>query len=338
VDQNRLFEQLSLLQALQGFAVPDADGCGAAWKGYVTAGKYSWGRASHITVVLPWYRPCQMERTSRWHMKDGKWTNGDPEGQWLDVPTAQYLARLLSTPGSVPPLPGPSASLDGMPLSPLWRPPLELLFVELHEELPISHSVSDLGATVRMERFVPYFLERFKAADDYAGPNDTFVLFPDRGAFKRYGESVLERLKLDGDHILYIKKSRVAESVAREEKLFYEKENGDLGEVSSFSSRNHILIIDDFTNSGSTLFGAANLARKMVEGDGMISVSIFVTHLVAAYDPKTVSGLRQRLGEYGPKCHFYTTNTIPSTTDLLKGDSQVQILDISDFIVDMVLR
>jgi len=336
VDQNRLFEQLSLLQALQGFAVPDADGCTAAWKGYVSAGTYSWGRASHITVVLPWYRPCQMERTSRWHLRDGKWTNGDPEGQWLDVPTAQYLARLLSTPGSVPPLPGPSASLDGMPLSPLWRPPLELLFVELHEETPISHSVSDLGATVRMERYVPYFLDRFKAADGYAGPADTFVLFPDLGAFKRYGESVLQRLKLDGDHILYIKKSRVGESVSREERLFYERGNEEPGEVTSFLSRHHILIIDDFTNSGSTLFGAANLARKMVEGEGMISVSIFVTHLVAAYDPATVSGLRKKLGELGPNCRFYTTNTIPSTTDLLKGETQVQVIDISDFIVDLV--
>mmetsp|Transcript_90594 Transcript_90594/g.174403 ORF Transcript_90594/g.174403 Transcript_90594/m.174403 type:complete len:471 (+) Transcript_90594:71-1483(+) len=338
VDQNRLFEQLSLLQALQGFAVPDAEDCNAAWKSYVMAGAYSWGRASHITVVLPWYRPCQMERTSRWHLRDGKWTNGDPEGQWLDVPTAQYFARLLSTPGSVPPLPGPSASLDGMPLSPLWRPPLELLFVELHEELPISHSVSDLGATMRMERFVPYFLERFKKADEYAGPANTFVLFPDLGAFKRNNESVLQHLKLDGDHILYIKKTRVGESVSREEKLFYVQGNGEDCELTSLSPKNHILIIDDFTNSGSTLFGAANLARKMVEGEGMISFSIYVTHMLAAYDPTTVSGLLRKLHDLGPSCRFYTTNTIPLTTDLLQGESQVQVLDIADFLAALVMQ
>lgn len=29
-------------------------------------GRYAWGRAHRITVVIPWYRPCQMERTSRW--------------------------------------------------------------------------------------------------------------------------------------------------------------------------------------------------------------------------------------------------------------------------------
>merc|ERR1719265_167974 len=97
VDQSKLFEQLALLQALQGFAVPDGEDERSKWKTYVDQGKYSWGRASQITVVIPWYRPCQMERTSRWHWdSDGKWTNADPNGKWLDVPTAQYLARLLS--------------------------------------------------------------------------------------------------------------------------------------------------------------------------------------------------------------------------------------------------
>eukprot|EP00439_Symbiodinium_sp_Y106_P037156 s2197_g4.t1 len=46
--------------ALQGFAVPDGEDKGTKWKTYVNAGAYSWGRASQITVVIPWYRPCQM--------------------------------------------------------------------------------------------------------------------------------------------------------------------------------------------------------------------------------------------------------------------------------------
>ena len=39
-------------------------------------------------------------------------------------------------------------------MRPVRRPPLELLFVELHEEAPVARSVSDLGATIRkgMER------------------------------------------------------------------------------------------------------------------------------------------------------------------------------------------
>lgn len=336
VDQSRLFEQLALLQALQGFAVPDGEDKQNKWKTYVNLGKYSWGRASHITVVLPWYRPCQMERTSRWHLQDGKWTNSDPNGEYLDVPNAQYLARLLSTPGSVPPLPGPNGALDGMPIVPLWRPPLELLFVELHEEAPVSHSVSDLGATIRMERFVPYFLDKFKGKSTYPGKLHTYVLFPDHGAYDRYGASVVERLKLDSNHILFIKKTRVGESIGQEQKLFFEAPEGEQEKTTLFTAKDTVLIIDDFTNSGSTLFGAVNLVRKCSEAGANPSVTIFVSHLVATYDPKTVSSLLEKLHELGPTCRFFTTNTIPSTTNLMKGDPQVEVLDISDFIADLV--
>lgn len=339
VDQSKLLEQLSLLQALQGFAVPDGADKASKWKTYVGSGKYSWGRASHITVVLPWYRPCQMERTSRWHLSEGAWINSDPEGEWLDCPTAQYMARLLTTPGSVPPLPGPSSALDGESLDPLWRPPLELLFIELHEELPITHSVSDLGATIRTERFVPYFLEKFKAKETYAGASNIYVLFPDRGAFRRYVESVLTCLKLDFDHILYIKKTRVGDSVGQVQKLFFEDpKDGSTGEKESFTPTDHVLIIDDFTNSGSTLFGAVNLVRSMPGGGADLPVTIFVSHLVAGYDPKVVSGLLGKLHSLGPKCTFFTTNTIPSMTNLLKEDQQAKVLDVSDLIADLVSK
>eukprot|EP00929_Paragymnodinium_shiwhaense_P061804 TRINITY_DN30885_c0_g1_i1.p1 TRINITY_DN30885_c0_g1~~TRINITY_DN30885_c0_g1_i1.p1 ORF type:complete len:446 (-),score=125.12 TRINITY_DN30885_c0_g1_i1:366-1703(-) len=325
VNQDTLFEQLALLQALQGFAVPDGEDKTSKWKTYVNAGKYSWGRASQITVVLPWYRPCQMERTSRWHLDGGKWVNDNPKGEWLDVPTAQYMARLLATPGSVPPLPGPSGSLDGMPIHPLWRPPLELLFVELHEEAPIRHSVSDLGATIRMERFVPYFLDKYKARKEYAGTGLTYVLFPDKGAYDRYHESVINRLKLDCDHIIFIKKQRVGESTAQEQKLYYVQGDHEM-QKSSFSAKDNILIVDDFTNSGGTLFGAVNLVNKMTEG-GKPNVSIFVSHLVATYDPKVVTSLLEKLHGLGSTCKFYTTNSVPMTTDLMRNDPQVEVTE-----------
>jgi len=336
VDQSRFFEQLSLLQALQGFAVPDGEDKQTKWKTYVNAGTYSWGRAAHITVVLPWYRPCQMERTSRWHLADGKWTNSNPEGQWLDVPCAQYMARLLATPGSVPPLPGPNSAMDGMPLNPLWRPPLELLFVELHEEGPVCRSVSDLGATIRMERFVPYFLDKFKAKPAYPGKNNMYILFPDHGAYDRYALSVLERLKLDTDHILYIKKTRVGESIGQEQKLFYDESGAEKQRTDLFVDKDHILIVDDFTNSGSTLFGAVELVKKCATAGSKVAVSIFVSHLVATYDPKVVESLKEKLHKLGPECRFFTTNSIPLTTDLLKDDPQASVIDISDFIADMV--
>eukprot|EP00440_Ansanella_granifera_P020498 gb/GFBE01022264.1/.p1 GENE.gb/GFBE01022264.1/~~gb/GFBE01022264.1/.p1 ORF type:complete len:488 (+),score=97.67 gb/GFBE01022264.1/:1-1464(+) len=338
VDQSRFFEQLSLLQALQGFSVPHGEDKNTKWKTYVEVGKYSWGRASKITVVIPWYRPCQMERTSRWHLgEDGKWINSNPEGQWLDVPCAQYMARLIATPGSVPPLPGPKESMDGMPLHPLWRPPLELLFVELHEEKPVERSVSDLGATIRMERFVPYFLEKFKGKSGYPGKNHMYILFPDHGAYDRYAVSVVDRLKLEADHILYIKKTRVGESIGQEQKLFYEDhEKNELERTASFTDKDSILIIDDFTNSGSTLFGAVELVKKCAGGSEKINVSIFVSHLVATYDPKVVAGLKDKLHKLGKQCRFFTTNSIPLTTDLLKDDEQATVIDISEFISDMV--
>jgi|EP00927_Polykrikos_kofoidii_P066299 hypothetical protein len=337
VDQSRLFEQLALLQALQGFAVPDGEDGMTKWKTYVNQGKYAWGRAAKITVVVPWFRHCQMERTSRWHIQDGQWTNANPDGEWLDSPTGQYMARLFATPGSVPPLPGPTTSLDGMPLNPLWRPPLEILFLELHEEVPISHSVSDLGATIRMERFVPYFLEKFKGKRNYPGKADMYILFPDRGAYDRYAASVTKTLKLDDKHILFIEKTRVGDCITQQQKLYYEKCNGgDRGQKHSFQTTDHVLIIDDFTNSGSTLFGAVNLVQKMTEPGGTPHVCIYVTHLVAVYDPKVVDGIKGKLRELGPEVRFFTTNTIPITTNLLKGDPQIEVIDVANYIADIV--
>lgn len=126
-------------------------------------------------------------------------------------------------------------------------------------------------------------------------------------------------LKLALDHILF----------------FDSDKDGGLVFKNSFEASDHLLIIDDFTNSGSTLFGAVNAAQKMVEG-GKLNVSIFVSHLVALYDAKVVEGLLKKLHDLGPQCKFYTTNTIPKTTDLLKGDSHARVLDISDFIADLV--
>lgn len=338
VDQSQFFQQLALLQALQGFAVPDGGDKSTKWKTYVDQGKYSWGRASEITVVIPWYRPCQMERTSRWgFQEDGKWTNADQNGKWLDVPGALYYARLLCALGSVPPLPGPSMALDNMPLHPLWRPPVELLFVELHEEMPVKTAVSDLGATIRCERFVPYFLNNFKGKKTYPGKASMYILFPDRGAYDRYSHAVRDVMALDTDHIIFIKKSRVGDQITQTQKLFYDLGEGqDDGEKTAFKATDTILIVDDFTQSGSTLFGAVGLIKTMTEGDVTPNVSIFVSHIVATYDTDVVNSLKQKLHALGPTCKLFCTNSIPLTTNLLKDDPQVEVVDISDFIADMV--
>jgi len=341
VDQTRLTEQLSLLQALQGFPVPDGEDAPNKWKTYAKSGSYSWGRCGELIVVLPWYRPCQMERTSRWEVTDeGGWSNSNPEGQWLDVPVAQTLVRLLCGPSL--PLPhgaGPSKALDGLPLKPLWRPPVQLLFVELHEEAPVREAARGLGVTVRMERFVPYFLDKFRTQENYPGKDSTFILFPDHGAYDRYSTSVFEKLGLEPDHVLYIKKTRVGGAIEQEQKLFFEqKGKGEPGEKKSFTKDDHVLIIDDFTNSGSTLFGAVNLSRSLAGDAGDdLAVSIFVSHLVAAYDPAVVQALKDKLKKCGKNCRFYTTGSIPMTTNLLQDEPQAQVLPMVDFLVGLLV-
>eukprot|EP00746_Dinoflagellata_sp_MGD_P015421 gnl/MRDRNA2_/MRDRNA2_134271_c0_seq1.p1 gnl/MRDRNA2_/MRDRNA2_134271_c0~~gnl/MRDRNA2_/MRDRNA2_134271_c0_seq1.p1 ORF type:complete len:568 (+),score=96.62 gnl/MRDRNA2_/MRDRNA2_134271_c0_seq1:245-1705(+) len=359
VNETRFFEQLALLQALQGFPIPDGEDSVTKWKTYIETGKYSWGRAASITVVLPWYRPCQMERTSRWSRKtDGTWSNSGSKGEWLDVPAAMYMARLLSTPGPVPPFPGPHVDQsfgDGMPLEPLWRPPLELLFVELHEEVQVSQAVSDLGATIRTERFVPHFLTKFKAEPQYPGKDTQFVLFPDHGTYQRYRSAVTERLDLDADHILFIDKTRVGDKVEQKPRLFFYQElqskrdtetrtflSEDKAEKRNFAAGDHILIVDDFTNSGKTLFGAIETVGLINGGTQGLKFSIFVAHLKASYNPDLVKSMVGEVDKLG--CMLYTTNSIPEMSRVLEESSKglksggAKVIDISGFIADMVKK
>ena len=78
-----------------------------------------------------------------------------PEGRWLDIPFAQSLAALLAAEPPSPPGPGPSLALDSRPIAPLWRPPVTLFFVELHEEEPLKKALQETRVHTRMERFVP---------------------------------------------------------------------------------------------------------------------------------------------------------------------------------------
>lgn len=340
VDQSRLLEQLSLLQAMHGFPVPDGEDASTKWKTYCGTGNYMWGRAAEILVVIPWYRPCQMERTSRWDRTDeGKWTNAAADGKWLDVPTAQTLVRLLASSGL--PLPGSKAkgAMDGQSMDPLWRPPLKLFFIELHEDEPVERVAADLGVEVGMERFVPYFLGKFKVSPSFSetGTEKTFVLFPDHGAYDRYLACVIDVLNLSQDHVLWINKHRTGGSIEQEKKINFQDSSGEQGEKSSFTAEDHVVIIDDFTNSGSTLFGAVGLVRSLAGGDGSnLQTTIFVTHTVASYDEAACKGLLTKLEELGPTCKYCTTDTLPKSAQILEGNPQVQIFPISAFLAELV--
>ena len=108
-----------MLLFLQRFNVPHALEAYARgkWKATMADGAYDECSVASLTVVVPWYRHCQMERTCRWTVNGGKWDNSDPEGEYVDVPTAQSFAALLSSapvPGSAP-------------------PPQQLLLIDIHE-------------------------------------------------------------------------------------------------------------------------------------------------------------------------------------------------------------
>ena len=118
-DTANLFDQLSVLLFLQRILVPRPLAAYAAgkWKQTVADGEYDIGAAASITVVVPWYRYCQMERTCRWTVREGKWYNGAPTGEFVDIPTATSFAALLSA--------TPAESTTPIPK--------QLLFLDIHE-------------------------------------------------------------------------------------------------------------------------------------------------------------------------------------------------------------
>merc|ERR1712194_300041 len=76
-NQNTWVGQLSVLQTLRGFPIPGKD-ADDKWKKYVGKNNYEWCSAKSITVVMPWFRPCQQERSSRWVVcNDQKGSDGN---------------------------------------------------------------------------------------------------------------------------------------------------------------------------------------------------------------------------------------------------------------------
>lgn len=121
-DTIHLFEQLAVILFLQRFLVPHAKPEYAAgkWKKTVRDGAYDVCSVASLTILVPWYRHCQMERTSRWTCESGKWFNGKPDGEFVDVPTALSFATMLS-----------ALPMSTTPKSP--APPQQLLLVDIHE-------------------------------------------------------------------------------------------------------------------------------------------------------------------------------------------------------------
>merc|ERR1712032_1226843 len=93
---------------------------------------------------------------------------------------------------------------------------------------------------------------------------------------------------------------------------------------------------DDFTNTGSTSFGAVDVLEKVyIDSGSRPSVHIFNAHFPASYDPAMVEKLRRKVHAI-PSCRFITTNTVPFAANLLKGDPRFEILDVCEFIAELV--
>ena len=90
-----------------------------------------------------------------------------------------------------------------------------------------------------------------------------------------------------------------------------------------------VLLADDFTNSGSTLFGAGTIVRKHALGP--MAVASFVTHFVAKYDRTVVDKFVAKLYSEGDNKsdldQFYTTDTIANTTKWLMEEVAKRVDD-----------
>ena len=180
-----VFEQLSVLVFLQRFTVPHALEADAKtkWKKTYTEGRFDVCSAASITVVIPWYSFCQMERTSRWTVQDGKWYNGKAEGEYVDIATAHTFAAILSS----------------TPCEPGAVVPKQVLLLDLHEIADTERNLNASGKWANLK--IPYDAVHgagtyFASAFDHFLANvllptlpdlsQSFVVFPDAGAHRRF--------------------------------------------------------------------------------------------------------------------------------------------------------
>ena len=253
-DTMHLFEQMAVLLFLQRFNVPHADAeyARGAWKRTVCDGRYDEASVASLTVIVPWYRHCQMERTSRWTLNDqNKWDNGKPDGEFLDVPTAQSFAAMLSS----LPIPGHRPA-----------PPQQLLLIDIHEYDDLEITLDSSHRWANRKR--PYDFDRgtgtyFASAFEHflkhvlhgrlTDVATSYVVFPDKGAHRRFYTMV--RTALGGEialsNILWIEKSRVgADIVQAEHFLYLDEQQATRPTDARFPDGARVLIADDFTNSG----------------------------------------------------------------------------------------
>lgn len=340
-DTSNSFAQLSLLLWLQRFYVPkpNAEHAKGKWKETIAAGSYDVHSVAALTVIIPWYRYCQMDRSCRWALTaEGKWTNAVADGPWIDVSSCHMYAALLSA--DPPPPPG---EVD-VPSPPL--PPKELLLIDMHDDLnglPLIESTLrktgkwanpaisydlDTGAGTYFASAFEYFL-RNTYLPTVGSLEATAVVFPDKGAYRRF-HTMVERalVGIPKENVLFIEKKRVGTEISQSNTLNYMTADGAQAERESLDGGREwaVLIPDDFTNSGSTLFGGGKIVKSKLAGPAKIAA--YVSHFIAKYETeltcKFVSKLYSEDGASDLDT-FYTTDSIPGSVSLLVAEGQKRV-------------
>jgi hypothetical protein len=90
------------------------------------------------------------------------------------------------------------------------------------------------------------------------------------------------------------------------------EDDGRQATLESIPAGSHVLIPDDFTNSGSTLFGGATIVRSHIQGEA--TVAAWVSHFVAKYEhgvaAKFVAKLYSEGGQKSDLSAFYCSDSV----------------------------
>jgi len=169
--------------------------------------------------------------------------------------------------------------------------------------------------------FFDYYLSNHLGPGLSDGVERVFVVFPDSGAHRRFYTMVQACIDLPLDQILWISKTRVGANITQKNDLFYLNAKGEECKLETkLPPQSKALIADDFTNSGSTIFGAAEIIRSHAEAG--VTVDAFVTHFVAKYDQATVRKFVEKLYMDGCGVDSFTcSDSIPNVVGWLNAEA-----------------
>ena len=169
-------------------------------------------------------------------------------------------------------------------------------------------------------------------------------VFPDEGAFRRFSPMVKN---INEEAIVaYLPKTRnggdVQSStflrtsvVEQQEGNNYEHENVSELIRKITHAKKKAIIIDDFTNSGSTLFKAADTLSAEFED---VDFDAYVTHFVAQYNEEKIKGFITRFKISSLKS-FHMTDSVAFSTNILRSlpcEKPIEIRSIADTFVSAI--